>query len=96
VAIGPQSHPVHGTDSYRATDMLILYTPATGATTATNGSGTEVAVVDGVVTHVQTGVGNLAIPPDGYVLSGHGAANDWLTGNALVGSPVRITYGAGP
>ncbi|MGZ5417487.1 MAG: polysaccharide deacetylase family protein [Nocardioides sp.] len=96
VTIGAQSHPVDGTDSYRAADMLILYTPATGATTGTNSSGTEVAVVDGVVTQVQSGVGNMAIPPGGYVLSGHGTSHTWLSGNALVGSPVRLTYGAGP
>jgi peptidoglycan/xylan/chitin deacetylase (PgdA/CDA1 family) len=93
VTIGAQSHPVDGTDSYRAANMLIRYTPATGATTGTNSSGTEVAVVDGVVTQVQSGVGNMAIPPDGFVLSGHGAAHTWLSSNAVVGSSVRLSFG---
>ena len=96
VTIGTQSRAVAGTNAYRAANMLILYTPARGATTGANAFGTEVAVVNGVVTQVQIGVGNMAIPPDGFVLSGHGTSNTWLRNNATVGSPVTLTYGAGP
>ena len=75
---------------YRAANLLILYTPARGARTGTNQYGTEVAVVKGVVTQVQTSVGNMAIPSNGYVLSGHGTSNTWLRANATVGSVVRL------
>jgi peptidoglycan/xylan/chitin deacetylase (PgdA/CDA1 family) len=96
VTIGAQSHVVDGTDAYRAANMLIMYTPARGATTGSNAYGTEVAVVDGVVTAVQSSVGNMAIPPGGYVLSGHGTSNTWLRNNAQVGAVVTLSYGSTP
>jgi hypothetical protein len=90
VVIGAQSHSIDGINVYRASNLLILYTPARGARTGTNQYGTEVAVVNGVVTQVQTSVGNMAIPSNGYVLSGHGTSNTWLRNNARVGSVVRL------
>ena len=51
------------------------------------------AVVDGKVTQVQTSVGNMAIPSNGYVLSGHGTSNTWLKNNAKVGSVVTLSGG---
>ncbi|MGO4256202.1 hypothetical protein, partial [Marmoricola sp. RAF53] len=53
--------------------------------------GAEVTVVGGKVTAVADGVGNAAIPTNGYVLSGHGTSRDWLKANAKVGSTVTVT-----
>ena len=92
VTVGSQTRALSGTNIYRATDNLVLYTPAKGARTGTNVYGTEVSVVNGVVTRVETSVGNMAIPTNGYVLSGHGTSNTWLRTYAKVGTTVRLNY----
>jgi PKD repeat protein len=92
VTVGSATRTLNGTNIYRSSDYLVLYTPARGATTRTNAYGTEVAVVNGAVTKVETSVGNMAIPSNGYVLSGHGTSNTWLRTYAKVGTPVRLNY----
>jgi hypothetical protein len=76
-----------GVNVARATDATVLFTRANGLTTGTNVYGNELVVrsvepslgfpvsSDTRVQLVQlrTAVGNAAIPPDGAVLSGHGA-----------------------
>ncbi|MBB6673302.1 family 10 glycosylhydrolase [Cohnella nanjingensis] len=73
----------------RGTDQLIVYDSSYGASTGTNPWGFEAVVNDrGFV--IASGGNDNAIPAGGYVLSGHGAKNTWLTKNALVGAKVRI------
>jgi hypothetical protein len=61
-----------GQDIARNADQLVLYHSGYGdGTTGTNAFGVEVIVRDGKVTAVRVGVGNSAIPTDGYVLSAH-------------------------
>ena len=96
VRIGNQSLALTGTDIPRAANALVLYTPAHGASTRTNQYGFEAAVVNNVVTTVQNGVGNMAIPANGYVLSGHGTARTWLSNNAVVGATVNVDGTAPP
>lgn len=91
VTIRGLTHTIDGTDVYRSADTLIRYTPAFGASTRTNQYGFEAAVVDGKVTRVQDGVGNMTIPAGGYVLSGHGASRSWLRANAVVGTAVTLS-----
>jgi hypothetical protein len=67
-----------------------MYTPARGATTGTNAYGYEAAVVGGKVTVAQDGVGNMSIPSNGYVLSGHGTSRTWLRTYAKVGATVTL------
>jgi hypothetical protein len=64
---------------------LILYTPAFGVRTGTDGSGAEAIVTQGVVTRLREG-GNSRIPADGYVLSGSGDAADLLVAAAPPGA----------
>lgn len=90
VYIGSRSHVIDGVNAYRAANTLVLYTRVKGATTATNAYGTEVSIVNGTVTAVQSGVGNMAIPAGGVVLSGHGDAATWLRSYAPVGASVYI------
>ena len=79
VTVNGQSHVLTGTNIARGTNALVLYTPAKGASTGTNKYGAEAAVVDGKVTALQAyGPGNMAIPANGYVLSGHGTSKTWL------------------
>lgn len=87
VTIGSQSHAVAGVNVYRSANSLVVYTNA-NATTGANSYGYEVAVVDGKVTRVEDSVGNMAIPANGYVLSGHGTSDAWLMANAVVGATV--------
>lgn len=96
VTVGNRTHALSGTDVYRASGFLVRYTPATGTRTGTNSYGFEAAVVNGKVTAVEDYVGNMAIPANGYVLSGHGAARSWLRANAVPGSTVTLSASEPP
>ncbi len=72
----------------RGPDQLIIYTPSYGhPTTLTNEWGYEVRVEKGVVTRV--GGNNSPIPPDGFVVSGHGRAAEWMRLNLYAGTKVE-------
>jgi peptidoglycan/xylan/chitin deacetylase (PgdA/CDA1 family) len=92
VIIGSRQHTLNGINAYRCSGCLIEYTRVAGATTGANAFGTEVSVVGGVVTAVQNGVGNMAIPAGtgNYVLSGHGESATWLKSWAKVGTSVTV------
>ena len=92
VTIGTSSTTITGVDTWRPADALMVYTPASYATTPTNTWGAEVVVVGGIVTSVHdrqtSGEGATAVPTNGIVLSGHGNARNWLLANAWVGATV--------
>jgi phosphodiester glycosidase len=73
----------------RDASELVLFSPAFGARTGTNGSGWEAVIRGGRVTALRRG-GNSAIPPDGVVLSGSGDAAAFLRDAARTGSRPRI------
>lgn len=83
------AHPVHQIGPYavRGADQLVVFTPGR-ETTGTNAWGIEAVVRDGVI--VAVGGNDNPIPPDGFVLSGHGTAREWLAANARVGSTVEL------
>ena len=91
VTVGSLTHEISGTDVGRAANYLVRYTPGFGASTRTNPYGFEAAVVGGKVATVADGVGDMSIPADGYVLSGHGEARSWLRANAVVGTVVTLS-----
>jgi hypothetical protein len=91
VTLGGKSFNVSGTNVVRGADQLIVYTPAHGAATGTNQWGVEVAVLSGRVSRIQAWQTGMSIPRDGYVLSGHGAAADFLLENAVVGGTVSTS-----
>ena len=73
----------------RGANQLIVYTPEYRfKTTGTNEFGTEAIVIDSVVTQINGA--DSVIPPNGYVLSGHGRAKKWINENITVGSYVII------
>jgi hypothetical protein len=72
------ARPISGVNRDRRADELILYRPIFDESTRTNAFGTEAAVVNGVVTAVVDLRGNTPIPRDGFVLSGHGRARQWI------------------
>lgn len=86
----PVSNPVgSGFPGFRASHQLIAYTSSyPHPTTQTNEFGFEVTVQNGVVT-AQEG-SDSTIPEDGFVLSGHGHAREWLIRHAVLGSKVSL------
>ena len=92
VTLGTASYALAGTDIARAADALVVYTKATGVATTTNIYGAEATVVAGKIQSITdrqtTGGLGVAIPQDGYVLSGHGAARLWLLEQAQVNDVV--------
>lgn len=78
---------------FRGTNQLIVYDKNYGqASTGTNSYGYEV-IVEGSLNNgkiVQRGGNDNAIPANGYVLSGHGDAANFLIANAALHSSVKI------
>lgn len=71
----------------RGADELVIYNQ--GERTATNSYGYEACVLEGRV--ISCGSNNNEIPEDGYVVSGHGAAMEFLANNVVVGAKAEIT-----
>lgn len=85
-ATNPQSQEFPGG---RNADELIIYTPEFGVRTGTNDYGVEAVVEDSVVVTCE---GNDSkIPPNGYVVSGHGDATAWIIANLPPGTEVELT-----
>lgn len=76
---------VFAENTVRGENQLILYNAHFGTHTNTNIYGAE-AVVDenGLVLRVSTG-GNETIPENGFVISGHGTAKEWILKNIRKG-----------
>ena len=71
----------------RGPEQLIIYTPKYGKpSTGTNEWGNEAVVQNGVVTKI--GGNNSPIPPDGFVVSGHNTAGNWILANLKLGYEV--------
>lgn len=85
--------PVTGLNRPRLQDDMIVYTRRYGETTRTNIYGWDVVVVDGIV--VEVVAGNATIPADGFVLSGHGAARDFLA-EVQVGDALSVDISLDP
>ncbi len=83
------SYAISAVNGTRYTDYLVIYNRA-GSATGTNVYGVEVTVVNGVVTAI--GGNNTTVPSgsDSFVVSGHGAAQDWINDNVTVG--MKVTY----
>lgn len=97
VQVGTAFRKIDGTNIYRTTDTLVVYDRTGGQTTSpANQWGFEAVVVNGVVTQVADGQPGLAIPANGYILSGHGTEDTWLFNNAKVGTAVTLPGGQPP
>jgi hypothetical protein len=91
--ISGSSFAVAGTNIDRAANKLVIYDlpPASaanvyGAEAAVNSMGRVTLTSD----RQTTNTGQTAIPPGGYVLSGHGTARSWLLAKAKVGAEVTL------
>jgi hypothetical protein len=81
---------ITGLNRERGADEIIVYRPAFGPTTRTNGFGAEVVVAGETVQSVSDGRGNAPIPPDGFVVSGHGRARQQLLAAFKAGDRVTL------
>ncbi len=73
----------------RGANQLVIYTPEFGKrTTGTNEFGMEAIVVNGYVTSL-SGADSL-IPKNGFVISGHGSAKEWINKNISIGSKIVV------
>ena len=72
----------------RGANQLVIYTPTFGYRTNTNEFGTE-AIVEGNTVVSLSGADSL-IPVNGFVISGHGRAKQWINENIIVGSKISI------
>lgn len=70
----------------RGANQLVIYTPGFGLRTNTNEFGAEAVVVDNVV--VKLSGADSIIPKDGFVISGHGKAKNWIQQNIVLGSKI--------
>jgi len=106
------SKQIQGINETRDEDELIVYNQFKGSSTGTNYWGVEVTVetLDGQTAINDTfrvtvtakdsimdpGHGDNAIPADGWVLSGHGVAADFLEDRVFVGDTLAIYLGFPP
>ncbi len=77
-----------GTNSTRGENALIVYT--TSASTGTNEYGYEIAVDENGYIVDESYSGNMKIPTNGFVLSGHGVNKDLLSSVYAVGARVIL------
>jgi hypothetical protein len=82
---------VDGTNVGRGAEQIIVYNKK-GSKTGTNKWGYEVAIdKDGKATSNPVyGVGNMAIPAGGFVVSGHNTAGTWIHKNIKKGKTVKF------
>ena len=71
---------VDGVNCERNPDTVVVYNSWQGATTKTNNFGVEFVVQDGVVVNIFRDKGNNYIPPNGFIVSVHGAAAEAFKG----------------
>jgi len=72
----------------RVTNQLVIYTPNCGTSTGTNEYGYEAIVVGNTV--VELSGANSPIPEDGFVISGHGKAKNWINNAVKIGTKVYV------
>ena len=83
---------INGFNIARATNYLVIYNREKGNSTGTNKWGVEVALNnEGVaISDPVCWVGNMQIPSNGFVLSGHNKMGDWIAANIKKGTKVKF------
>ncbi|BBB91543.1 MAG TPA: phosphodiester glycosidase family protein [Methylomusa anaerophila] len=84
--------PLSAVNRERGPDELILYNSFYDATTRSNPYGIEVTIINGKIAAINDN--NSPIPPDGAVLSAHGAAAKIMSG-LKIGDEVKISQTLG-
>ncbi len=81
---------VDGVNRPRLDDELILFTPEFDRTTLTGPDGAEAVVERGRASSIIDGKGAAPIPRTGWVLSGNGAAADWVRASIKPGTRLEL------
>lgn len=90
-AIYPSANQINTLNDFpgnRGPHQLIIYKPEWSDRTGTNEFGKEAVVVNDVVVEL-TGADSI-IPKNGYVISAHGLAKDWMNKNIQIGTKIKI------
>ncbi|MDD3420445.1 MAG: family 10 glycosylhydrolase [Candidatus Gastranaerophilales bacterium] len=82
----------NGNPGGRGINEFIVYTPSYGLKTGTNEYGKEAVIVDGRVVAMSSM--DSMIPCNGFVISGHGKAKEWIEKNIIVGTRVDVNKSA--
>ncbi|MBS3788052.1 hypothetical protein KGY79_07660 [Candidatus Bipolaricaulota bacterium] len=89
-----KEHEVYAFNQPRGPNQLIVYTSEYGERTGTNPWGAEAIVKNGKVVELRHGFlaqdSDSPIPEEGFVLSGHGTAKEWLTSSLEKGISVEL------
>lgn len=88
-------YPVQAYNTTRHADEIIIFTPDAYKESPSNPYGVEVVVIDGVITEIAdrftTSEPPVQVPENGYVISAHGKARDWVLENMRLGKSVNRT-----
>lgn len=96
-----QTFAIKGTDGFRGTDEIWLYTAGFYASKPPSNAGVDVYVVDNKVVEIRDRAGfvflqnkpdpgPIAVGKDGFVLSGNGAGRRWILANLKTGDAVGL------
>lgn len=89
-----ETHTIAAFNVLRGSNQIVVYTPEFGTSTKNNRWGIEVVVSGGKVTEVRDGpvdeTSDSPIPADGFVVSAHGTAREWVKAHLIAGSSVEI------
>ena len=85
--------PINAYNEARSTDYITLYDTMMGETSGTNPWGTDVLIkpktdwtnnkISAIIEAKHPNVGNIAIPKDKMVLSGHGKGSEWINNSQI-------------
>jgi hypothetical protein len=96
-------HTLNGFNRARNTNELIFFNHYFGGSTGTNNFGSEVRLkplkkfavndtIRAVVIEQRSHLGNSLLDNSTYILSGHGAAENWLAKNLAVGDTIKLVW----
>lgn len=85
-----ETYECDGVNTRRGFNRLVLFNSRFGPSTQTPLNGLELAV-DAVGRVLALGQGNLSIPPNGWVVSAHGQAADWLQSRVRLGDTLLVS-----
>ncbi|WP_158282275.1 glycoside hydrolase family 10 protein [Salipaludibacillus keqinensis] len=91
-----ETHVIANFNVLRGQDQIVVYTPDYGSNTPNNRWGAEVVVENDVILEVRDGpvdaTERAPIPENGYVISGHGSAREWILEHLHENESVDILY----
>jgi thiol-disulfide isomerase/thioredoxin len=84
------SCPIDGFNRDRGPNEMIVFTPEFHRTTLTDPGGIEAVVRGGTTTEIRDHAGSTPIPADGIIVSGRGAAAEWIRVSLKPGAKAEI------